>query len=165
MPVTGTVERLDQSVGYVLKQTQAALRGAMEAALRPHGLTVPQYACLELLHQRPGLSNADLARGAFVSRQAMNGVLRGLEERGFVRRPLEAEHGRELPARLTANGQRRWRAASEAIAAVEHKMIAPLSVDRRQRLLRGPFRVRQGSREKRANEGRRFDNLTFQPSS
>ena len=136
MTETGTVQPLDESVGYALKQAQAALRSAMEAALRPHGLTVPQYACLELLHQRPGLSNADLARGAFVSRQAMNGVLRGLEERRLVTRPAEAEHGRELPAMLTAGGQKRWRAASEAVAAVEHKMIAPLSVDRRQRLLK-----------------------------
>jgi DNA-binding MarR family transcriptional regulator len=130
-----TVEPLDESVGYVLKQAQAALRSAMEAALRPHQLTVPQYSCLELLHQRPGLSNAELARGAFVSRQAMNGVLRGLEERGLVSRPIVAEHGRELPAVLTGIGHRRWRAASEAVASVERKMTAPLSVDRRRRLL------------------------------
>ena len=136
MAETETVQALDESVGYVLKQAQAALRSAMDAALRPHGLTVPQYSCLELLHQRPGLSNADLARGAFVSRQAMNGVLRGLEERAFVRRPVEAEHGRELPAVLTDSGEKRWRAASAAVAAVERKMIAPLSVDRRRRLLR-----------------------------
>ena len=136
MAETETVQALDESVGYVLKQAQAALRSAMDAALRPHALTVPQYSCLELLHQRPGMSNAELARGAFVSRQAMNGVLRGLEERAFVRRPVEAEHGRELPAVLTASGERRWRAASAAVAAVERKMIAPLSVDRRRRLLR-----------------------------
>jgi DNA-binding MarR family transcriptional regulator len=136
MAETETVQALDESVGYVLKQAQAALRSAMDAALRPHGLTVPQYSCLELLHQRPGLSNADLARGAFVSRQAMNGVLRGLEERAFVRRPVEAEHGRELPAVLTVSGEKRWRAASAAVAAVERKMIAPLSADRRRRLLR-----------------------------
>jgi DNA-binding MarR family transcriptional regulator len=136
MPETDTVEPLEESVGYVLKQTQAALRSAMEAALRPHDLTVPQYSCLELLHQRPGSSNAELARGAFVTRQAMNGVLRGLEERGFVSRPIAAEYGRELPAILTGTGQRRWRAASRSVAAVEHKMIAPLSDDRRRRLLK-----------------------------
>jgi DNA-binding MarR family transcriptional regulator len=131
-----TVEPLDKSVGYVLKQAQAALRGAMEAALRPHQLTVPQYSCLELLHQRPGLSNSELARGAFVSRQAMNGVLRGLEDLGLVSRPIAAEHGRELPAVLTDLGHRRWRAASEAVASVERRMTASLSLDRRRRLLR-----------------------------
>jgi DNA-binding MarR family transcriptional regulator len=124
MAATETVQPLDESVGYVLKQAQAALRSAMDEALRPHGLTVPQYSCLELLHQRPGVSNAELARGAFVSRQAMHGVLRGLEDRAFVRRPVEAEHGRELPAMLTAS---------------ERTMIAPLSVERRRRLLKDLF--------------------------
>jgi DNA-binding MarR family transcriptional regulator len=139
MAATETVQPLDESVGYVLKQAQAALRSAMDEALRPHGLTVPQYSCLELLHQRPGVSNAELARGAFVSRQAMHGVLRGLEDRAFVRRPVEAEHGRERPAMLTASGEKRWRAASEAVASVERTMIAPLSVERRRRLLKDLF--------------------------
>jgi len=133
---TERVGPLDRSVGYVLKQAQAALRSTMEAALRPHELSVPQYACLELLGQHPGLSNADLARGVFVSRQAMNGVLRGLEELGLVRRPAAADRGRELPATLTAAGERRWRAASKAVAAVEDQMIAPLSRADHERLLR-----------------------------
>jgi DNA-binding MarR family transcriptional regulator len=136
MTTDKTVGPLDQSVGYALKQAQAALRGTMEAALRRHGLTVPQYACLELLGQRPGLSNAELARGVFVTRQAMNGVLRGLEELGLVKRPDRAERGRELPARLTRTGESRWRAASEAVAGVEHRMTASLSPDDRRRLLR-----------------------------
>jgi len=69
----------------------------------------------------------------------MNGVLRGLEERAFVKRPVEAEHGRELPATLTASGEKCWHAASAVVAAVESKMIAPLSVDRRRRLLKDLF--------------------------
>ncbi len=81
-----TVGPVEDAVGYVLKQAAVALRSAMDVALRPLRLTVSQYACLELLGQRPGLSNAELARGVFVTRQSMNVVLRGLEERGLVRR-------------------------------------------------------------------------------
>ena len=40
-------------------------------------LTVPQYASLELLGRSPGQSSAELARGAFVTRQSMNLALRG----------------------------------------------------------------------------------------
>jgi hypothetical protein len=47
------------------------------ASICRHGLTVPQYACLELLDQHSGLSNAELARGAFVTRQSMQRDLRG----------------------------------------------------------------------------------------
>jgi len=130
-----TVGPLDTAVGYVLKEAASALRGAMDAALRPLGLTVPQYSCLELLGQRPGLSNADLARGAFVTRQSMNVVLQGLEARGLVTRPAEAPHGRQLPTELTAAGHDQLQAASTAVNAVQVRMVAGLSAERQQDLL------------------------------
>lgn len=118
---------LDLSVGYVLKQAQAAFRGAMDAALRSMELTTSQYSCLELLGQQPGLSSSELARGAFVSRQAMNQVLRGLQERGLLTRPPTADHGRALPTELTPDGRRALRAASVAVADVERQMLTPLA--------------------------------------
>ncbi|WP_432572679.1 MarR family winged helix-turn-helix transcriptional regulator [Kineococcus sp. SYSU DK005] len=125
---------LEESVGYALKQAAAALRGAMDAALRPLELTVPQYSCLELLGQRPGLSSADLARGAFVTRQAMNGVLRGLQERGLVTRPASAPHGRALPTELTPAGRAALGAASAAVRGVEQRMLTALGPAARHRL-------------------------------
>lgn len=127
------VGELDDAVGYVLKQASSALRATMDAALRPLDLSVPQYACLELLGQRAGLSNAELARGAFVTRQSMNLVLRGLQERGLVTRPSRAPRGRALPTQLTPAGRDELGTASVAVRAVEERMLAPLSAaDRRQ---------------------------------
>lgn len=114
---------LSQRVGYELKRVAAALRAAMDAELRRHGLTVPQYACLELLEQRPGLSNAELARDAFVTRQSMNVVLRGLQHSGLITRPEWAAHGRALPAELTEEGRRRLMAARDAVLTIEEHMI------------------------------------------
>lgn len=127
---------LDQAVGYALKRAATALRSAMEAALRPLDLTVPQYACLEVLAQRPGLSNAELARAVFVTRQSMNLVLRGLEKRGLVTRADSAPRGRALPTELTEAGRERQRAASAAVRAVEKKMLASLPESEQSRLLR-----------------------------
>jgi DNA-binding MarR family transcriptional regulator len=107
----------------------------MDGVLRPLRLTVPQYACLELLGQRPGLSNAELARGAFVTRQSMNVVLQGLEERGLVTRPAVASRGRELPAALTQAGRDHLHAASAAVRSIEKKMCAGLTPARQQELL------------------------------
>ena len=129
-----TVGDLDESVGYLLKRASMALRSAMDGALRPLDLTVPQYSCLELLGQRPGLSNAELARGVFVTRQAMDGVLRGLRERGLVTRSDTAPHGRALPTELTATGRDQLHAASRAVRAVERQMLAPLDATQRRRL-------------------------------
>lgn len=126
--------KLDQRVGYVLKQASAALRAAMDNALRPQDLTVPQYACLELLGQRPGLSNAELARGAFVSRQSMNLVLRGLQERGLVTRPKTAPQGRVLPTDLTPAGRNQLTAASKVVRRVEVQMLSSLTTSQQRRL-------------------------------
>jgi DNA-binding MarR family transcriptional regulator len=103
----------------------------MDAELRAHGLSVPQYACLELLAQRPGLSNAELARGAFVSRQAMHQLIAGLRAAGLVEGDGEGR-GRRLA--LTAAGAARLAGASRAVAAVEERMLAPLPVEERRRL-------------------------------
>jgi len=129
-----TVGDLDQSVGYVLKQVQAALHTAMDRVLRPLDLTVAQYACLELLGQHPGLSNSELARRAFVTRQSMNLVLRRLQERSLLTRPEQAAHGRALPTKLTRAGQTKLRKASVAVRTVEQQLFSPLSLAQQRRL-------------------------------
>src|SRR5690242_17065449 len=105
---------LETSLGYLLKEAPSALRQAMEAVLRPLDMTVTHYSCLELLAQRPGLSNSELARGAFVTRQSMNVLLQALERQGLVIRPEQAPVGRAMPAELTARGRRQLKVASAA---------------------------------------------------
>ncbi|MGV0110246.1 MarR family winged helix-turn-helix transcriptional regulator [Arthrobacter sp. CP30] len=114
---------LESSVGYLLKEASSSLRAAMDAVLRPLDMTVTHYSCLELLAQRPGLSNSDLARGAFVTRQSMNVLLHALERDGFVTRPAEAPAGRTLPVTLTPLGRRRLEQASTAVRSVEARML------------------------------------------
>jgi DNA-binding MarR family transcriptional regulator len=118
---------LETSLGYLLKEASSALRASMEAVLRPLGMTVTHYACLELLAQRPGLSNSDLARGTFVTRQSMNVLLQALERDGFVTRPTEAPVGKVLPARLTPSGKRSLARASAAVRSVEQQMLSGFS--------------------------------------
>jgi DNA-binding MarR family transcriptional regulator len=130
---------LDTSVGYLLKGAASALHTAMDAVLRPMDMTVTHYACLELLAQRPGLSNSELARGTFVTRQSMNVLLQTLERDGLVARPSQAPVGRALPTTLTARGRRQLRAASAAVRAVEQDMLADLG-PREQDLMRRALR-------------------------
>ncbi|WP_280363837.1 MarR family winged helix-turn-helix transcriptional regulator [Nocardia wallacei] len=126
---------LGNLVGYELKRAQAALRATMDARLRRHDLTVPQYVCLELLDGDTARSNADLARDAFVTRQSMNVVLRNLEAAGLVTRPDQAPHGRALPAQLTPAGTERLRAARADILTIEQRMTADLTAERLRHLL------------------------------
>ncbi|MGW2171541.1 MarR family winged helix-turn-helix transcriptional regulator [Streptomyces sp. NPDC001705] len=130
---------LDTSLGYMLKAASSALHSAMEAVLKPMGMTITHYSCLELLAQRPGLSNSELARGTFVTRQSMNVLLQALERQGLVVRAAQAPVGRALPTELTAAGRRQLQAASAAVRRVEQDMLAHLNAadqDQMRRLLR-----------------------------
>ncbi|MEU6389524.1 MarR family transcriptional regulator [Streptomyces sp. NPDC046939] len=118
---------LDTSLGYLLKEASSALRTAMEEVLRPLGMSVTHYSCLELLAQRPGLSNSELARGAFVTRQTMNVLLQNLERDGYVTRPEAPPVGKALPARLTPRGRRSLEKATVAVRSVEERMLTGMT--------------------------------------
>jgi DNA-binding MarR family transcriptional regulator len=122
---------LETSLGYLLKQASSALHAALEAVLRPLGMSVTHYSCLELLSQRPWLSNSDLARGAFVSRQAMNVLVQSLERDGYVTRPSAAPVGKVLPTELTPLGRRHLAKATVAVRSVEDRMLEGLDADSR----------------------------------
>jgi len=114
-------------LGYQLKHVQAALRARMDEALRPLGLSAPQYLCLELLSRAPGASTSDLAREAFVTRQTMSTLLRTLVDRGLAQRAAQASSGRALPVQLTPEGRDLLGEASRVTVEVERVMISPLS--------------------------------------
>lgn len=133
-------------MGYELKRVQAASRAALQQALRPHALTLPQYVCLELLEQWPGLSTADLARASFVSRQSMNGVLHTLRAAGLVRFE-EAGPKRRIPVHLTPAGQERLIAARSSVLSVERRMVAGFTVGEIEHLLEQLRRIRLALRE------------------
>ena len=102
--------RVADHPGYLLKRAQATLNAAMTGVLREHGATLAQYAVLTALDEEPGLSNAGLARRAFVTPQTMNQVLRELEQKGWVARHPDPAHARILQADLTPAGRTALRA-------------------------------------------------------
>jgi DNA-binding MarR family transcriptional regulator len=106
----------------------------MADALGPSGLTVTQFAVLTALEEEPGLSNADLARRAFVTPQSMHAVLQELERRQLLVRRAHPQHRRVLRAELTEGGRRTLGEAADAVDAVEERMLATLSEPARSRL-------------------------------
>jgi DNA-binding MarR family transcriptional regulator len=113
--------------GYLLKRAQAALNAAMASALREHGATLSQYAVLTALDEEPGLSNAGLARRAFVTPQTMNQVLRELEQKEWVARHPDPGNARILQADLTPAGHAALEACHRAVNSIEEQMLAPLA--------------------------------------
>lgn len=116
-------------LGYKLKKTQHILRLRMDEALRSLDLTTPQYAVLAQLELRPGISNAALARFAFITAQTMHGIIANLEQRNLVKRKKDPQHGRILCTELTKQGSEIVHRAHGVIHSVESQMTATMSED------------------------------------
>jgi DNA-binding MarR family transcriptional regulator len=126
----------DVPIGYFLKRAMMTTQSRVRARLRALGLSLPQYICMHMLHRNPGMSNAELARESFVTRQAMNSVLHDLEKTGIVARPATAASGRVLPARLTERGEEMLAQALPQVWAAEDEILRTLSTAERHELKR-----------------------------
>jgi DNA-binding MarR family transcriptional regulator len=122
----------DEPLGYLLQRVAMSLRAEVtSAALEPVGLSFPQYICMRMLSKSPGRSNAELARDVSVSPQAMNMVVRGLQDRGLVTRPASVSSGRSLPAQLTRDGIELLTRTDDGVREAERKVLAPLRPEQR----------------------------------
>ncbi|AKS34912.1 MarR family winged helix-turn-helix transcriptional regulator [Mycolicibacterium goodii] len=125
-----------QPLGFLMYRVMAVLQPAVVARLQPLGLTLPEFVCLRILSAAPGQSNAELARHINVSPQAMNNVVRALQEKGAVRRPDTASSGRALPAELTPEGARLLKRAEAATLQADEEVLANLTEAQRRELKR-----------------------------
>jgi DNA-binding MarR family transcriptional regulator len=120
---------IDEPLGFLLKRASDALRAeVMATVLVPVGLGFRQYICLRTLLLSPGRSNAELARQFSVSPQAMSVVLRELQHRGLVTRPIHSSRARSLPAKLTSDGVKLVESADSAVREAERRFLGRLSV-------------------------------------
>lgn len=116
-------------IGYILKITQHRLRQRLEAELAGTGVSAAQNAVLLAIADNPQISNASLARAAFVTPQSMQGMLVTLERDGFIVRTPHPEHGRIIMTELTEKGKAAAQAGMIAAETVERQMLAGLTGD------------------------------------
>lgn len=126
MSSDGMPASVAKRLGYALKRAQHALRVSMDEALRPLALTTPQYAVLCAVEAEAGISNARLARAAFVTAQTMQGVLANLERDNLLERHADPSHGRVLRSELTKHGRSVLADAHLAVRVIEDRMVASI---------------------------------------
>src|SRR5947209_12760279 len=117
----------DAPLGYLLYRVGAVLRPEVSAVLGPLDLTLPEFVCLRILSMNPGMSSAELSRHTNVTPQAMNTVLRRLEEVGAVERPTSVSSGRALPATLTVQGRALLKRAEAAVRPAHARHLGKLT--------------------------------------
>ncbi|WP_329197941.1 MULTISPECIES: MarR family winged helix-turn-helix transcriptional regulator [unclassified Streptomyces] len=124
-----------ERIGSHLKRAEQALLAAKNTACKPAAVTVPQYAALLWLAEKPGISAAALSRLCGVTPPTMNTVLKNLQERGFIERRPHEWHGNVLETRLTEQGRAAMELADAGAVRVERALAAEFSAEERERLI------------------------------
>jgi DNA-binding MarR family transcriptional regulator len=122
-------------LSYVIARLDRAVRRGIDEVLEPFGLTIPQFTTLSVLARRSGLSNAQLARRAYITPQSMNEVVLRLERRGLLERAPDPAHRRILRASVTAEGRKLLKRCEQGVAEMERTMLAALDDDGRERIV------------------------------
>jgi DNA-binding MarR family transcriptional regulator len=117
-----------QEVGLLFRTVNFNFREQVDRALRAGGvgLSFGQVSALAILHQRPGINGAELARHGMVSAQAMNAVLRTLAARKLLDRRAHPGSLRADAWHLTDKGLKILERASGIFGGVMSRMLAPL---------------------------------------
>jgi DNA-binding MarR family transcriptional regulator len=113
----------DGHIGFLLRQAQTAVRGAIERAIQPLGVTPAQLSLLSVLVHEGTLSSADLAKIAMMTAQSAGGVVRNMEKAGWVTREKARTHGRILWLKLTPEGRRIAAQAQKRAGEIEREML------------------------------------------
>ena len=82
-----TANTTEPRISYAVARLERAVRSGIAERVRPYGLTTLQYTTLSVLNRHGApLSNAQLARRAYMTPQAMSEVIDALETKGLIRR-------------------------------------------------------------------------------
>ncbi|MFG2233735.1 MarR family winged helix-turn-helix transcriptional regulator [Streptomyces sp. NPDC048723] len=126
---------VEERIGSHLKRAEQALLAAKNAAVKSAAVTVPQYAALLWLSEKPGISAAGLARLCGVTPPTMNTVLKNLQERGLIERTPHELHGNVLETRLTDEGRAAMEVADAGAVAVERSLAQEFTGEERELLI------------------------------
>ncbi|ORA08081.1 MarR family winged helix-turn-helix transcriptional regulator [Mycobacterium arosiense] len=126
--------QIERGAGYLVKRVQQGLRRRCDAALKPTGLSMSQYALLRALHDHPDASASELARLCFVTRQSLRDVLNGLRAAGLVDLSSTRGPGRSRALQLTPLGLRRLKDSHAAVEGVEADMLRGIAAGPRRDL-------------------------------
>jgi DNA-binding MarR family transcriptional regulator len=121
------LDAVEPRISYVIARLERAIRKGINERVRPYGLTTLQYTTLSVLRRqgRP-LSNAQLARRAYVTPQAMGEVIEKLEKMHFLKRVSHPNHRRVYPAVLLPAGIQVLEECDARVAELEAAMLHDL---------------------------------------
>jgi DNA-binding MarR family transcriptional regulator len=95
---------LDEQVAHLLRRAHQRASSLFLSILGDHQLTPTQFFAMARLHERGQLSQNKLGRLSAMDPATIQGVIRRLEERGYIQRTPDVNDRRRMVLTLTADG-------------------------------------------------------------
>lgn len=124
------------SLHAVMRRSGHAWRAAVAKELESVGLTLVQWAALELVVASPGMSQTELAQATGVEGPSLVRVLDHLEQGGWLERKPDAQDRRIKRVYACASAASRIQAAEAVVKRVHERAVASMSEDDRSHLRR-----------------------------
>jgi DNA-binding MarR family transcriptional regulator len=115
--------RIDESIGYLLRQLRIRMDRAVEAEMTEHDLTGAQWGPLLAVGMGLADTAAELSRLAHVDTGAMTRMLARLEAKGLLRRRRCAKDARIVRLQLTDEGRRLCREIPYGLSRVLNHLL------------------------------------------
>lgn len=117
------------TVSYSIGKLDKLIHQQLSDALSEMGVSLPQFTMLSNLHLHGEMANAKLASRSFISPQASNQIIKTMEEKGWISKCDDPNHGRILLIGLTPEGQEIYERCKIKSMVFENKMLAGLPAE------------------------------------
>ncbi|WP_416189343.1 MarR family winged helix-turn-helix transcriptional regulator [Neisseria sp. CCUG17229] len=115
------------TVSYNIGRLDRLVNQQLSEALKPLGVSLPQFTMLSNLQRRGATANAALAARSFISPQAANQIVNTMVEHNWVTKRNDPNHGRMVLIELTDTGREVFSRCMKEAAAFEAKMLQGLT--------------------------------------
>jgi DNA-binding MarR family transcriptional regulator len=123
--------QLAQYSGFLLNWVAARSRMRFAAALAGVGLHLREFAALNIVAAKPGLTQHDLAAAAEIDASTLVATLDALEQRGLAERRVMPEDRRKRAIHLTPEGEAALKRGRMLAKRLGDELFGPLSATER----------------------------------
>lgn len=121
-----TMNKEPTGILYLIGRAEKAISRQMRKALKPLGLSLRHYTALSVFSTYQTISSAKLAELTIVSPQASNELIKDMEERGWIIKQPDPNHGRIIQIQLTETGKAMLATSNSVVADLDQKIFGDL---------------------------------------
>ena len=127
---------LQRSPGPLIRRVHQIGVSIFADEFAEYDITPLQFSILWTLNAHPGLDQITLAQAVALDRTTCSNIVNRLEQRGYIRREIDANNKRAKLGYLTDLGKKTIEAAEVPMDKVQKKLLQPLSSEEKKVLLK-----------------------------